>query len=161
VREAINKARGLETEGSQSAYALETIAINIDMACNDVAPICQDTGMLTFEIKTPIGANQIIMRKEIEEAIAEATKQGKLRPNSVDSITGKNSGNNLGPGTPVVHFEQWKRIIKSFLLKGGWQNIQYLPCTLKAYRSRDRTSKVYAVHMHAVYQAQARLAQAQ
>src|SRR5512147_2854382 len=146
VREVINKARGLETEGSQSAYALETIAINIDMACNDVAPICQDTGMLTFEIKTPIGANQIIMRKEIEEAIAEATKQGKLRPNSVDSITGKNSGNNLGPGTPVVHFEQWEKddIEVRLLLKGGGcenKNIQYsLPCTLDGISGRaDRT----------------------
>lgn len=162
VREAINKARGLETEGSQSAYALETIAINIDMACNDVAPICQDTGMLTFEIKTPIGANQIIMRKEIEEAIAEATKQGKLRPNSVNSITGKNSGNNLGPGTPVVHFEQWEKdyIEVRLLLKGGGcenKNIQYsLPCTLDGISGRaDRTLEgVRKCIMHAVYQAQ-------
>ena len=80
VRDAINKARDFEIKDSQSAYALETIAINIDMACNDVAPICQDTGLPTFEIKTPVGTNQIIMRKEIEEAVTEATKQGKLRP---------------------------------------------------------------------------------
>ena len=40
------------------------------------------------------------MRQQIREAVAEATRRGKLRPNSVDSITGKNSGNNLGPGTP-------------------------------------------------------------
>ena len=26
----------------------------------------------------------------------------------MDSITGKNSGLNLGPGTPVIHFEQWE-----------------------------------------------------
>lgn len=162
VREAINKARSLETEGSQSAYALETIAINIDMACNDAAPICQDTGMPTFEIKTPIGANQIIMRKEIDEAIAEATKQGKLRPNSVDSITGKNSGNNLGPGTPVVHFGQWEKddIEVRLLLKGGGcenKNIQYsLPCTLEGMTGRaDRTLEgVRKCIMHAVYQAQ-------
>ena len=48
------------------------------------------------------------MKKAIREAVAEATKRGKLRPNSVDSLTGKNSGNNLGPGTPVIHFEQWE-----------------------------------------------------
>jgi tartrate dehydratase alpha subunit/fumarate hydratase class I-like protein len=37
------------------------------------------------------------MRQQIREAVAEATRRGKLRPNSVDSITGKNSGDNLGP----------------------------------------------------------------
>ena len=46
----------------------------------------------------PVGANQIWMRQQIREAVAEATRRGKLRPNSVDSITGKNSGDNLGPG---------------------------------------------------------------
>ena len=29
------------------------------------------------------------------------------RPNSVDSLTGRNSGNNLGPGTPMLDFDQW------------------------------------------------------
>ena len=59
--------------------------------------------MPTFEIKTPVGASQISMKKQIKEAIAEATRRGKLCPNSVDSLTGENSGNNLGPGTPVIH----------------------------------------------------------
>ena len=54
--------------------------------------------MPTFEIKVPVGANQIWMRQQIRDAVAEATRRGKLRPNSVDSITGKNSGDNLGPG---------------------------------------------------------------
>ena len=54
--------------------------------------------MPTFEVKTPVGANQIWMRQQIREAVAEATRRGKLRPNSVDSITGENSGDNLGPG---------------------------------------------------------------
>ena len=54
--------------------------------------------MPTFEVKVPVGANQIWMRQQIREAVAEATRRGKLRPNSVDSITGENSGDNLGPG---------------------------------------------------------------
>ena len=57
----------------------------------------------------PVGANQIWMRQQIREAVAEATRRGKLRPNSVDSITGENSGDNLGPGTPIIHFDQWER----------------------------------------------------
>ena len=64
--------------------------------------------MPTFEVKVPVGANQIWMRQQIREAVAEATRRGKLRPNSVDSITGENSGNNLGPGTPIIHFDQWE-----------------------------------------------------
>ena len=55
--------------------------------------------MPTFFIHTPVGVNQIKLKKAIKEAVAEATKRGKLRPNSVDSLTGKNSGNSIGPIT--------------------------------------------------------------
>ena len=161
VRRAILEATKKETPGTQAMLALDTIALNIDMACSDEAPICQDTGMPTFEIKTPIGTNQIIMRKQIEEAVAEATKLGKLRPNSVDSITGKNTGNNLGAGTPVVHFEQWEKddIEVRLILKGGGcenKNIQYsVPCTLEALGRADRNlDGVRKCIMHAVWQAQ-------
>ena len=54
--------------------------------------------MPTFVVHTPVGVNQIVLAKAIREAVAEATRRGKLRPNSVDSLTGKNSGNNLGDG---------------------------------------------------------------
>ena len=107
VRRAITAAMGREKPGTQAMLALEMIAVNTDMACGDEAPICQDTGMPTFEITTPVGTNQMAMKREIREAIAEATKLGKLRPNSVDSVTGKNSGDNLGPGTPFIHFDPW------------------------------------------------------
>ncbi len=106
VRAAMKGAMAHEPAGTQSAQALAIIAQNIDLAESDEGAICQDTGMPTFDVKTPVGANQIVMKKQIREAIAEATRRGKLRPNSVDSITGENSGNNLGPGTPVSHFEQ-------------------------------------------------------
>jgi fumarate hydratase class I len=161
VRRAIERAKEYETPGTQSALALQTVAINVDMACDDVAPICQDTGMPTFEIKTPIGANQIEMKNQIREAIAEATKQGKLRPNAVDSLTGKNSGNNLGEGAPVIHFEQWEKdeIEVKLLLKGGGcenKNIQYsVPCELPNLGRADRNiDGVRKCIMHAVYQAQ-------
>ncbi|HYE76169.1 MAG TPA: fumarate hydratase, partial [Blastocatellia bacterium] len=161
VRNAMNAA--LETEqGGRSLQALNVIATNIDMACDKEGPICQDTGWPTFEVKTPIGANQIAMKSEIRAAIAEATKRGKLRPNSVDSLTGKNSGDNLGPGTPTVHFEQWENddeIEVKLLLKGGGcenKNIQYslpmeLPHLGKAGRDLDGVRKCL---LHAVWQAQ-------
>src|SRR5499427_6276987 len=108
VRAAMKHALVAEPEATRSSQALTIIAQNIDLAADGEGAICQDTGMPTFEIKTPVGANQIVMKKQIREAVAEATKRGKLRPNSVDSLTGENSGNNLGPGTPIMHFEQWE-----------------------------------------------------
>jgi len=117
--------------------------------------------MPTFEVKTPVGANQIWMRQQIREAVAEATRRGKLRPNSVDSITGKNSGDNLGPGTPIVHFDQWERdaIEVKLILKGGGcenTNAQYaLPVELPHLGRADRTlDGVRKCILHAVWQAQ-------
>jgi fumarate hydratase class I len=161
VREAIQAAQAKEDEGTRSALSLSTIADNIRMAENNVSPICQDTGMPTFIIHCPVGANQIVMKKQILEAVAQATKDSKLRTNSVDSLTGANSGDNLGPGTPVVHFEQWEQddIEVKLILKGGGcenKNIQYsLPAELeglgKAGRDLDGIRKCI---MHSVYQAQ-------
>jgi fumarate hydratase class I len=161
VRRAVNRANELEDQGTRAALSLSTIAENIEMAEVNVSPICQDTGMPTFIVHCPVGANQIEMKKHIREAISRATKDSKLRPNSVDSITGENSGDNLGPGTPVIHFEQWEKddIDVRLILKGGGcenKNIQYsLPAELdgigKAGRDLDGIRKCI---MHAVYQAQ-------
>ncbi|CAM5793284.1 MULTISPECIES: fumarate hydratase [Brevibacillus] len=161
VRRAINDAKAKEDMGTRAALSLSTIAKNIKMAEDNVSPICQDTGMPTFEIKTPVGVNQLVIKKAIYEAVVEATKTGKLRPNSVDSLTGANSGDNLGPGTPVIHFEQWEEdeIEIKLILKGGGcenKNIQYsLPCELeglgKAGRDLDGIRKCI---LHSVYQAQ-------
>ena len=153
----------VETEepSSRAGQALNIISQNIDQAADIEGAICQDTGMPTFEVKTPVGANQIWMKKQIKEAIAEATKRGKLRPNSVDSLTGENSGNNLGPGTPVIHFEQWERddIEVKLLLKGGGcenMNAQYsLPADLAHLGRADRTIEgVRKCILHAVWNAQ-------
>ena len=82
VRGAMAAAVEKEQTPSQSSQALAVIATNIDEAYEDQGPICQDTGMPTFKFKTPIGANQIKMKLWIQEAIAETTRQGKLRPNT-------------------------------------------------------------------------------
>jgi fumarate hydratase class I len=161
VRAAMNVAMGAETPSTQSSQALEIIASNIDMACEDEGPICQDTGMPTFIVHTPVGVNQLAIKKSIRAAVAEATRRGKLRPNSVDSLTGKNSGDNLGTETPVIHFEQWEQddIEVKLVLKGGGcenKNIQYsLPATLEHLGRADRTLEgVRKCILHAVWQAQ-------
>ena len=161
VRAAMKVAMTQETVGTQSAQALSIIAQNIDQAADCEGAICQDTGMPTFEVKTPVGANQIVMKQQIREAVAEATRRGKLRPNSVDSITGENTGNNLGPGTPIIHFEQWERddIEVKLILKGGGcenMNAQYsVPTELPGLGRADRTLEgVRKCILHAVWNAQ-------
>src|SRR5437868_9312309 len=161
VRAAMKSARGSEPAGTRSSQALTIIAQNIDLAVDTEGAICQDTGMPTFEVKTPVGANQIWMRQQIREGVAAATRRGKLRPNSVDSITGKNSGDNLGPGTPIIHFDQWERddIEIKLILKGGGcenTNAQYaLPTELDHLGRADRTLEgVRKCILHAVWRAQ-------
>ncbi len=161
VRKAMAWALRTEHPQTQSGQALAIIGENIDMAYQDEGAICQDTGMLTFEIKTPVAVNQIAIRKQTLEAVAEATRRGKLRPNSVDSITGKNSGDNLGPGTPIFHFEQWEKpeVEVRLILKGGGcenKNIQYsVPCQLEHLGRADRDLEgVRKCLLHAVWQAQ-------
>ena len=161
VRAAMRTSLDAEPEGTRASQALKIIANNIDLAVDHEGAICQDTGMPTFEVKTPVGANQIWMRQQIREAVAEATRRGKLRPNSVDSITGENSGNNLGPGTPIVHFDQWERdeIEVKLILKGGGcenTNAQYsLPVELPHLGRADRTlDGVRKCILHAVWNAQ-------
>jgi fumarate hydratase class I len=161
VRAAMASANINEAPSTQASQALNIILSNIDMAEEDAGPICQDTGMPTFYVHTPVGVNQIAIRNTILAAVAEATKRGKLRPNSVDSITGHNSGDNLGAETPVIHFEQWENddVEVKLILKGGGcenKNIQYsLPMALDKLGRADRNLEgVRKCLLHAVWQAQ-------
>ncbi len=161
IRRLIAEATKQETPNTNSSLALQTISLNVDMACDTERPICQDTGMPTFYVSTPVGFDQITLEEQIREAVAKATKAGKLRPNSVDSLSGKNSGDNLGPGTPVIHFHQHRspEVEIKLLLKGGGcenKNIQYsLPQELPGLGRADRDLEgVRKCLMHAVYQAQ-------
>lgn len=119
VEEKLREIKEIEEPGSASYFAVESILKNIE-ASRKKKPMCQDTGTLVFEIFYPFGISTLKIKKEIEEAIVEATSRILLRPNSVDSITGKNSGNNLGIGQPYLHFNEWEKdeIMIKLLLKG-------------------------------------------
>ncbi len=77
-------------------------------------------------------------------------------------ITGENSGTNLGPGTPIVHFHQWENddeIEVKLILKGGGcenMNAQYsLPAELPNLGRADRSLEgVRKCILHAVWNAQ-------
>jgi fumarate hydratase, class I len=130
VARAINKARGNEEKGSNAEVALDVIGCNIGLARDSSLPLCQDTGTILFYVHTPIGYDQIEFEEVATEAVREATKKGYLRQNSVDSVTGKNTGDNTGQGSPVFHFHQWREphVEVKLILKGGGcenMNAQY------------------------------------
>jgi len=121
VESVISLQRKLETSGSKANFALELVAQNIGLAKARSLPICQDTGTINFYFETPRGVDQLELEDLCRGAVKEATVKGYLRQNSVDSVDGTNSGDNLGPGSPVFHWEQTSdsKIHVRLILKGG------------------------------------------
>jgi len=122
VEQALRKAVLDEAPGSAARGALETVIQNVELSRQNSTPICQDTGTPIFYVRYPAGWSTRVLRKQIEEAVVQATKKAYLRPNSVDSLNGKNSGNNLGGDYfPSVHFEevQGEALTIELMLKGG------------------------------------------
>jgi fumarate hydratase class I len=106
VEEAVKAACLQETEGSTAASTLAVIAENIRRARETFRPMCQDTGVPVFYVKVPVGLSHTELRNTIMEATREATLKVPLRPNAVDIVTEKNSGDNTGEGFPVIYFEE-------------------------------------------------------
>jgi fumarate hydratase class I len=160
VTQVIEMHRALERQGSKANLALDLVSQNIGLARRLSAPICQDTGTITFYIHTPVGFDQLDLEELCREAVAEATARGYLRQNSVDSVSGKNTGNNLGPGSPVFHWHQHRKDtldVRLILKGGGCENMsaQYsLPTTLGGKRCDRDLEGVRACVLDAVWQAQ-------
>jgi len=121
VEAALRAACGREEPGSAAAGALATVLENVALARANSTPICQDTGVPIFYVLYPQRMRPQQLRAQIEAAVAEATRRCYLRPNAVNSLTGRNSGNNLGVGFPTFHFEEWEEdyLRVDLLLKGG------------------------------------------
>ncbi len=111
-----------ESEESPAAKMnLKAILENVNVAEEQSLPMCQDTGAPIFWIYYPKSYSQLELRKQINKAVRVASEIPYLRPNAVDSITGKNSGDNIGNGVPVFHFKEWaeNHIMVELMLKGG------------------------------------------
>jgi fumarate hydratase class I len=122
VEQALRRAVDNEAPGSAARGALETILKNVELSRGQSTPICQDTGTPIFYVYHPEGVSARRLRQQIEAAVAEATRRAYLRPNSVDSLSGRNTGNNLGGGYfPSVHFDEVEgdTLTVELMLKGG------------------------------------------
>jgi fumarate hydratase class I len=121
VELALTRASTREKEGSAAQGALLTILENIKMSRETGRPICQDTGTPIFHAWYPVGMSQRALRQQIEAAVRIATERTFLRPNAVEAISGKNSGDNTGKNFPTVHFDEWEHdfLRVGLMLKGG------------------------------------------
>jgi fumarate hydratase class I len=159
VEASLRVAVGQEEPGSAARGALETILKNVELSRKNSTPICQDTGTPIFYVYHPEGWSTRKLRQQIEDAVVQATKKAYLRPNSVDSISGKNSGNNLGGSYfPSVHFEEVEGdtlTIELMLKGGGCENVgaQYSLPNDGLGAGRDLAG-VRKVALDAVHQAQ-------
>src|SRR5580765_5967132 len=100
VHEAILASLEREKKGTIAESAMKIIDQNIALAKQKSQPICQDTGSIIFYVDCPVGFDQLGFTESARAAVKAATKKGYLRQNSVDSLTGKNDGTNVGPGSP-------------------------------------------------------------
>ncbi|MGN6644072.1 MAG: fumarate hydratase, partial [Verrucomicrobiota bacterium] len=158
VHRAITSSLEQEKKGTIAESAIKIIEQNIALAKNKSQPICQDTGSVIFYVDCPIGFDQVAFAESARDAVKLATKKGVLRQNSVDSITGRNDGTNLGPGAPTIHCHQHRSpeiSVRLILKGGGCENVgaQYSLPNEKLHANRDLDG-CRKVILDAVLQAQ-------
>ncbi len=158
VNQALIQSLENEKKGTIAESALKIIEQNIALARQKSQPICQDTGSILFYVDCPVGFDQISFGETARAAVTLATKKGFLRQNSVDSLTGKNDGTNVGPGAPALHFHQHRSPevrVRLVLKGGGCENVgaQYSLPIEKLHANRDLDG-CRRVILDAVLQAQ-------
>ena len=121
VVEALQAGQTQEEKGSLAQSALVTILENVEMARQNSAPICQDTGTPVLWVRYPVGVSTRVLEDALQEAVRRATAEKFLRPNAVDTVTGKNTGDGSGRAIPFIHFDEWDDgdVEVRLILKGG------------------------------------------
>jgi len=122
IENALREKADREEPGSAAKGAMETIIKNVEMARKESTPICQDTGTPIFYVQYPEGWSTRKLRLQLQDAVVQATELSYLRPNSVNAVTGKNTGNNTGDEHyPSIHLEEVEgdTLTVGLILKGG------------------------------------------
>lgn len=95
-----------EEDNEINQTQIRLILENFQYGQNAGISLCQDTGVLNFYIKLgnkfPIISS---FRNIIDEVVQDVTKDIPLRSNSVDPITNKNTGTNIGANSPPIFIE--------------------------------------------------------
>lgn len=102
----------------------DAVVRNNELAIKKKLPLCQDTGIPEFHV----AMGESFRHKEelltaIRKAVIRATRQGYLRPNSVDPVLNKNTGDNTGRILPWIDIELVPRsdeaVVQLYLAGGG------------------------------------------
>lgn len=105
IKEALQKAYREETSEAGKTQ-LKAILDNVELAEKTGTPMCQDTGTIIFYVKAGAEARHL---DTVENALINATKRATteipLRPNAVDPVAQKNTGDNTGRNIPYIHWE--------------------------------------------------------
>jgi fumarate hydratase subunit alpha len=126
VRESLRRAYELEDD-PLARRMFAAILENVELAGRRGRPICQDTGVVMFSVRAGESFPLLGRLPEIfRAAVVEATRVIPLRPNAVDIVTGRNSGDNTGDYIPwidweVVPGEDYAEI--TVMLKGGGSEV--------------------------------------
>jgi len=117
VERAVRRAVRREESGSSAAVVLRTILDNVALARKEQTPLCQDTGTLTFFIGENL--RRKVRPEHVRKAVALATKNGWLRKNTIDAVTGRSYDDNCAEIAPVVHYVAGHEGKVTLLMKGG------------------------------------------
>lgn len=158
VESALQSRLAAEAPGSRARAVLQTLVENAALARSRTAPLCQDTGTLTFQWQIPYGTRTDLLERCTRHAVAEATRCGWLRRNTIDARSGMSIDTNVAEGAPVLHFTQEDCAdISVWLLQkgGGSENMaaQYSLPDETIPAGRDLAG-VRACLLHAVWRAQ-------
>ena len=154
AEEALRRAYALEEPGTPAYQCFAAICENIVLARENEVPMCQDTGVPLFDVSVPDGFSTAVLSSGIIDAVQECTEDGVLRPNCVDTLTGRNTGTNTGLHMPFIKTYVWGRDyirIRLLLKGGGSENVsgQYkLPFSdLQAERDLEGAAKTAVYHV--------------
>lgn len=140
IKKALRRAYDSE-ESEVGKAQLEAIFKNIELAEENQVPICQDTGTITFYINVGADFKRLCnVEAALVHAVRRATRQVPLRPNAVNPINCRNSGDNTGRFLPQI---VWEVVSGDFLeltvmLKGGGsENVSALSMLLPSEGVRE------------------------
>ena len=160
VEDVLRHAATIEKDRSAAKAALSAILENIRIARETERPLCQDTGVPVFFVKIPRKQSQLKLKHIIIESTRIATEEVPLRPNAVDVISDKNSGDNTGIGFPIIYFEETQdgTTTVDLMLKGsGCENVsQIYKLPLQELKAERDLEGVRRCALDAIHRAQGR-----
>ena len=113
------RAMSAAETGQLSCFVLETMLSNWNAASADRRPMCADTGVPRYYVKSGnearVEGGFVALEQALRSATARATHDIPLRPNRVHPITRHDNNDNVGINAPEI---EW-----SFEPDAGWLDI--------------------------------------